>query len=726
MNLPKPSSILQQEPLPEERHLESNQKLQRILDTATEVSIIAANAEGLITLFSRGAEKLLGYSAVEMIGIHSPAIFHDASEVEARAEELTKQLGRNVIGFEAFVAMAEIHESERREWTYIRKDRSRRTVELSVTVQRDSDNAISGYLGTAIDVTERKKTEASLGTMTRMLNRTGRMARVGGWVYHVDSESLTWSDSLFELHELDKGLAIGLEESLLFYAPEHRQILERAIKNCLENNRSWDLELPLRTTKGSRLWVRNYGEAVFVDNRIIKMHGSIQDITLHRQAKEELILRAAQMEQLRNTADAACRAKSEFLANMSHEIRNPLTAILGYAELLRDEGDLSAAPEKRLKIIETISNAGQHLLTVINDILDLSKIEADKMTVESVETNLPEILIEVEGLMRTRTTEKGVQLQARLETAIPNRILADPTRIRQILINLVGNAAKFTDHGQIQIVVSVQGDSDRKVIRIDVNDTGAGMTSDQSQPLFNVFSQADTTVTRRHGGTGLGLTICRRLARLMGGDVSLAWTRLGYGSCFRLEIPLVPTKNAKLISDLTTLPNEGNRSNPIIECRLPGRILLVEDGPDNQRLISHILCKAGAKVDIAAHGGIAMEMLAKVDALETPYDLILTDMQMPELDGYSLARKLRAKGCKTPIIALTALAMSEDREKCLAAGCDDYASKPIDKAKLLATCSHWMQNSSGPVCVIRPSNIKSTPYAIDYFGGSLADSPLTS
>ncbi len=403
----------------------------------------------------------------------------------------------------------------------------------------------------------------------------------------------------------------------------------------------------------------------------------------------------AALETARLDADAANKAKSEFLANMSHEIRTPLTAILGFADVLLEDGSIESAPRERVNAIETIKNAGTHLLTIINDILDLSKIEADMMTVEHIDTPLVGVIREVESLLRPRAASKGVELNTRLTRPVPARVISDPTRLRQILMNLTGNALKFTESGEVSLAVDIGGDDKHPRLVIDVEDTGPGMTPEQAARLFTPFRQADGTVSRKHGGTGLGLTISRRLATLMGGVVELRRTEPGKGSSFRFEIPLEAAPGAELVSslDAVTIPRATKTAVPAITLR--GRILLAEDGPDNQRLITFHLRKAGAHVEIADNGRRALEMIEQADAAGTPYDLLLTDIQMPEMDGHTLSRSLRRRGNQMPIVALTAHAMAEDRAACLAAGCNDYATKPIDKAALLATCRTWIDRRDG-------------------------------
>jgi len=476
----------------------------------------------------------------------------------------------------------------------------------------------------------------------------------------------------------------------------------------IASGRAWRSEVCNRRKNGTLYWVDSTVVPLLDPTGRIERFVSIRfDITAKKAAESELeaaSLRLLETNQVLEQATAhandmaaqaemASYAKSEFLANMSHEIRTPLTAILGYTDVLRDELAMAVGSARQLDAVDTIRRAGEHLLTVINDILDLSKIEAGRMVIEEIDTSLPTLLQEVDGLMQERVASKGVTLRTSLATPVPDRVRTDPTRLRQILMNLVGNAVKFTEVGSVDVVVravpapdAFSGDR----LEISVTDTGAGMTRRQAEGLFQPFTQADASVTRRHGGTGLGLTICRRLAALMDGDVRLQSTRPGVGTTFVVELPLVPDEHATLVHSLHAAAPAAAAATPAALVALHGRILLAEDGPDNQRLISHHLRKAGADVVIAENGAVALEHMLAGMAEGTPFDLLVTDMQMPEMDGYTLARTLRARGVRTPIVALTAHAMAEDRGKCLAAGCDDYASKPIDRAALLATCAHWL------------------------------------
>jgi signal transduction histidine kinase/ActR/RegA family two-component response regulator len=392
-------------------------------------------------------------------------------------------------------------------------------------------------------------------------------------------------------------------------------------------------------------------------------------------------------------AEAANMAKSEFLANMSHEIRTPMTAILGYTDLLAEDGDNALAPQRRVETINTIRNNANHLLTIINDILDMSKIEAGKMSVEQIDTDPAEIVEEVASLLRPRADEKGIDIHVDYDRHIPDRITSDPTRLRQILMNLMGNAVKFTEVGSVTISVSLANGGDGRVrMRLAVRDTGIGMTLQQREGIarFDAFSQADGSTTRKFGGSGLGLRISNSLAQKLGGGIEIE-SQQGTGSTFTVTIDPGDLKQVRMLSaeQIATraLEAAAARSDPAFEKNdkpIAGlRLLLAEDGPDNQRLIVLLLEKAGAEVEVAENGQLAVEKAQAAGETGTPFDVILMDMQMPVLDGYSATRQLRREKYTRPIIALTAHAMAEDRQKCLDAGCDDYTTKPIDRKELV-------------------------------------------
>jgi signal transduction histidine kinase/AmiR/NasT family two-component response regulator len=390
-------------------------------------------------------------------------------------------------------------------------------------------------------------------------------------------------------------------------------------------------------------------------------------------------------------AAEASQAKSAFLATMAHEIRTPMTAILGYADLLAVEGDRSRAPSQRLDYIDTIKRNGEHLLALINDILDLSKIEAGKMTVERLAFRPVQIFLDVLALLSVRASARGLRLAIEYLTPIPEAIESDPTRLRQVLVNLIGNAIKFTDSGSVTLRVAYER-APVPQLSIAVVDTGIGMTAEQLDRLFQPFEQADASVARRYGGSGLGLLISRQLAQLLGGDITVQ-SEPGRGSTFTLRVATGPVAAERLICPAvaSSAPHEPTPLAPVQGLPLAGvRVLLAEDGDDNRRLIAHHLTKAGAIVRSVANGKAALDKLTLGNGaqlrLPSDVDVLVTDMEMPELDGYTLARTLRALGWPGQIIALTAHAMNGDADRCLAAGCHGYASKPIDRARLIDLC----------------------------------------
>jgi signal transduction histidine kinase/CheY-like chemotaxis protein len=400
----------------------------------------------------------------------------------------------------------------------------------------------------------------------------------------------------------------------------------------------------------------------------------------------------AAMEQQCAAIEAAHQAKSEFLANMSHEIRTPLTAIMGFTDLLRNGADGGDEAERR-DYLNTIHASATHLLDLINDILDLSKIEAGRMQVEKVPCSPRDIVASVLSLMRVRAKEKGLSLMCEWPDGSPATILTDPLRLRQLLMNLVGNAVKFTAHGGVRLVCRLPRTPDRHWMRFDVIDTGIGIAPDKLESIFDAFVQADNSVTREYGGTGLGLAISRHIARTLGGDLSVQ-SELGKGSVFTATIDIGSLEGVAVLNvppaDGLAAPQPEERPEDVSMSHR--QVLLVDDGSTNRKVISLFLRKAGADVTTAENGQIGVQL-----AVERPFDVILMDMQMPVMDGYTATRRLRQLGLKTPIIALTAHAMSQDKEKCLQAGCTAYLSKPVNSQLLLRTIADAMASTTLPM-----------------------------
>ena len=428
----------------------------------------------------------------------------------------------------------------------------------------------------------------------------------------------------------------------------------------IANSEHQKLDCAFRCKQGRLIW--GYISLAPIRNRYGVVEGALAlltDVSERHQAEENL-------KHAKQKADAASLAKSQFLANMSHEIRTPLTAVLGFAELLADE---EQTVEDRGQCIDAIQRNGKLLLDLINDILDLSKVESGRLEIEPLRFSIQEVADELGSTFKPLIDEKQLKLNLSVDDNVPPYISSDPTRVRQILINIVGNAFKFTRQGEINVRFSVHGNR----LRVVVADTGPGMTQEASERLFTPFTQADSSVTRRYGGTGLGLVLSRRLARTLGGDVRLAHSELNQGSIFEIELPIdLPTSHA---------PAERKKAaTPIVASKLKGtRVLVVDDSPDNRILISRMLEPYGIRIEQAANGKEGVQM-----ALSGKYDLVFMDIQMPVLNGYDATQQLRDAGFIKPIVALTAHAMKQERERALKVGCNAHLSKPLNKHALLA------------------------------------------
>lgn len=533
-------------------------------------------------------------------------------------------------------------------------------------VARDETGRPQRMVGTLLDVTAEHIAQLESRRNAEALSSMAQMARIGWWELDLVGGRLYWSPEVRKIHEVAPDYDPMLEPAIDFYDGESRERIAEAVRRASEEGIAYDLELQFVTAKGRPLWVRSQGQPVWQDGHIVKVSGAFQDITELRIAREK--------------AEASARAAAAFLANMSHELRTPLTSILGYTECLQELVPGHSVSHEHVEMLGTVQRNGEHLLQLINDVLDLSRLEADKVDVEIRPCSLREIVGEVVDSQRLIASSKGVQLSVESEISATQVVRTDPTRLRQVLWNLVGNAVKFTEEGEIRVVVRLRND-EPGLLFVDVIDTGVGIADEHQHELFKPFSQADVSMSRRFGGTGLGLALSRRLARLLGGDVELSESRPGKGSTFRLTV-LVEIVDSVRNQILThSEPSTTSIEKPDTRVLAGRRILLAEDGADTARLLSLLLRRAGADVVMVDNG---------VDALRAAtddggnWDLVILDMQMPLMDGFEVARQLRQQEYEGSVLALTAHAVEGVRETCLSAGCDEFATKPIQAELFVA------------------------------------------
>lgn len=471
--------------------------------------------------------------------------------------------------------------------------------------------------------------------------------------------------------------SLGTEWQTAFEKEDLKTFLKIWI-DAMENGEGFEVECRICRHDGKYRW--HWVQAVAErdsQGRFIAWLGTCTDIEDRKVVEDRLVI-------AQRNSESANQAKTQFLANMSHEIRTPLNAIMGFTDLMLDP---HLSYEERTNAISIVRRNGGQLLKIIDEILDISKIEAGKMDIESVDTNILGVLSGVRSLMNVTAVKKNVNLTFEIDNEIPKMAVTDPTRLRQILINVIGNAIKFTEKGSVTVTASYEKSESRNFLYFKVKDTGLGLDLALSEKIFVPFSQADCSTTRIYGGTGLGLTLSRRLARALGGDVWLAGSELGKGSTFiakiDVEVPF-PVQWARRFSDID-FDESKNLKESQLKILKGKRILVVEDAKDNQVLITRFLQGAGAEIDIANNGE---EGVAK--ALANDYEAILMDIQMPLLDGYEATSRLRSQGYNRPIIALTAHALKVEKEKCLFVGCDEHLTKPIDRNVLIESLTRFV------------------------------------
>ncbi|PBQ30315.1 hypothetical protein CNR22_00580 [Sphingobacteriaceae bacterium] len=523
-----------------------------------------------------------------------------------------------------------------------------------------SEDIIGGLMMYTADITKAKERELEKLRVEEILNKTNEIARIGTWEAVLGTRKVTWSKITKEIHGVPENYQPDFDYELNFFPEgENRDNLIKAIDTLIKFNKPYDLELEIITTTGERKWVRSIGQAEFEHGVCKRVYGMFQDIHESKKAKEAII-------EAKNLAEQSALLKETFLANMSHEIRTPMNAIVGFTNLLlkKDLGD-----EER-EYMQIVKNSGENLLRIINDILDISKINSGMMTFEEHPLNISEIFASLRLMLLQKATEKGIGLSFDTPPSLSLNILGDPTRLTQILLNLLGNAIKFTQKGSVKIKASlVSEDKESFVVKFSVKDTGIGIAKDKLNYIFDRFSQAEQHTTRTYGGTGLGLSIAKQLIELQHGTIECI-SEPGEGSDFIFTLPFKKT-TTHLKNQLNSIKLEKARFDNL-------KVLIVDDNPINIKLIKGMFSEFKMQIETAENGLQAVEKVR-----QSTYDLVLMDIEMPEMSGYEASEHIRKTlGNNVPIIAMSAHAMSEEKERSLQLGMNDYISKPL-KAELL-------------------------------------------
>ena len=544
-----------------------------------------------------------------------------------------------------------------------KKDGSYYWVDSTVIPVRNAHGSIWQYISVRFDITKRKEYEEMIKAQQSRLEDAEITGKFGSWELDLTNMQGQWSRGHNLLFGIDgQHVEPTFETFVSLLVPEDREKPQAVIREILGNNRKEiDIDYRIHRKDGELRHIKGYGK-VLCDNegKPLRIKGTVQDITELKTMEKKLVAS-------REEAIAATKTKSTFLANMSHEIRTPMNGIIGMANLLMASSNDPVQTE-RLQIIQ---NCGNSLLELINDVLDFSKLEVDKIELEKLPLHLHSVTGEIVDLLSTRASEKGISLSYRYNPNVPAWIIGDVTRFRQILTNLVSNAIKFTQHGKVEIAASAERQNDKNwLIRFSVKDTGIGIPDHVRDKLFQSFSQMDASTTRRFGGSGLGLAICKGLVEKMGGNISVESVE-GTGSTFSFTMKAEECR----AMDVDAKGNPFALFDPNMGKTHPLRILVAEDNKTNQMVVMGILGKIGYHADVVSTGAEALHMLGIKQ-----YDLVLMDCHMPEMDGFEATRQIAKKWDKNQrprIIALTASTMKEDVDQCYASGMDGFISKPI-------------------------------------------------
>jgi len=632
----------------------------KLLGGIRDAAILILDEQGYIQFCNEAINLVLGYEESELVGRHISEICPKTEIISGKSIEILEKVDRD----------GSFEEVSRK----VKKDGSGFWAQVLVSNLNGDQHKCHKYCFVVRDVTRYKHEEKELHEWKKRFEQLAEKVKEAFWIYDLRAAQMVYVSPIFgQLLNDEKLTQDNFFHSVLKSVHQSDLSVARSFMSDLTLGQDSNVEFRTYHKDGQIRWLSMHSFAVRDHfQRVHRIVGVTEDITEKRESQQAL-------RQAKEDADSANRAKTEFLANMSHEIRTPLGAILGFAELMADKHNTD---EDRASALSAILRNGKQLSKIIDEILDLSKVEAGRLELDLEMFELMGFIEDVTSFLELQAREKAVELKIEPVGELPQSIRSDPTKLRQILFNVIGNAIKFTERGMISIRIRTIQKSQFSTLELVITDTGQGLTPDQQERIFHPFVQGDSSTSRKFGGTGLGLVLSRKFAQLLGGDLKLLWSTPGVGSSFEVTIDLGSSNELKFLKMHS--PNE--RNQPVkptedVAAKIHGlKTIVIDDALDNRLIVERFLSRAGASVDHAESGIIGAQK-----ALQQAYDVIIMDIQMPEFDGYQTIQYLRSQGVQTPVIALSAHAMKEDKDRSMEAGFNEHLSKPINRTLLIET-----------------------------------------